>query len=356
MTNSRVSSPQERVKNWLQDNTDADAVLLTSEPYVRWYCGFAGSFGWVYQTREKTTLISDHRYAPPAKEIAIAHGMTFQLYEDFKAACAEDTHTVALDHNTTLLRLQQVERIFPKGQITPLPQDFGEIRRAKTPYEIQAITHAQNHVDEVLVPFLKETLHTGITEQQLAYRLKCTLEAEGRFELAFDTIVAFGEHTAIPHHTPTTKKLELNTPILIDLGARYQGYCSDMTRNVYWGTPTTEYREKYATLLRVQSQAIQKCLPGTPCAEIDTWVRKQVGGESEYFTHGLGHGVGIEIHEAPTLNSKSEQKLRSHDIITIEPGLYYEGRFGIRIEDLIHVTSTGVEILSSTDKELLIFS
>jgi len=198
----------------------------------------------------------------------------------------------------------------------------------------------------------------GVTEKELAFKLECLLKSEGKFSLAFESIVAFGANSAIPHHEPSNKKLELNQNILVDCGASFNRYCSDTTRNFWFGEINDkkfkEYSIKFEALLEAQSKTLARYKNNAKIDEIDKFCRAELRDEAEFFSHSLGHGVGTEIHEQPTIRSNSKQKLHINDVVTCEPGVYYEGKFGIRIEDLVVITDYQPKILSRVDKDLVV--
>jgi Xaa-Pro dipeptidase len=217
------------------------------------------------------------------------------------------------------------------------------------------ITQAQKHVDWVLESVFAGFLRLGVTEREVAFRLELALCDAGRYSLSFDSIVAFGKNSSVPHHAPAEKKLQAHENILVDCGVQYQGYCSDITRNFFYGKPSNEYRKKYTILQNAQEKTLQKYLPGASAATLDAFCRKQLEPEPAY-PHSLGHGVGLEIHELPGVSLRNKKKLQENEVVTCEPGLYYPGKFGIRIEDLLVVRKKAPQILSQASKELHIIT
>lgn len=343
---------QDQLQKILQDKS-----FITQDPKNIFYLtGFQGSFGIFVQSQSKKFLISDSRYKSEAEKIAQKAGVEFKLYDkQFSKDFGEQFNGEVLVETTlTLQQLQGLEKQFPNLKLLPQKSPVEKLRAQKDPDEIKRITEAQNSVDSILFPFLKQHAQQGITEQELAYRLRIKLEEKGKYEISFPPIVAFGKNSAHPHHTPGPQKLEKDQNILVDCGVKHQGYCSDMTRNLFFGTPSKKYETAYQLLLHAQELALQKSTAGTKIKEIDQICRQALKDENKFFTHSLGHGVGLEIHEEPGISGTNEELLQENQIITIEPGLYYPEEFGIRIEDILVITQASPLILSKSSKDLLI--
>lgn len=346
---------QQQLKDWLVENK-YDFFLVTKPENVRWLTGFEGSFGWYWQGKKDGILISDNRYAPAAKQMADDADVQFLIYDEhFKERFASiQRGKIALEDTQTVSQYKKIKTLFSHADLSDVSQTIEIFRRTKDNEEQSCIRTAQAHVDQVLFPFLKEVLTEGVSEQTVTYRLKNILEDQGRYGLSFDPIVAFGTNTAVPHHRPNQTTLKATDCVLVDCGVTYQGYCSDMTRNVLFGSDNPEYRMWYEELLTIQNQTLQKCKEGVLCAELDIFVREQLGEKNKYFTYSLGHGVGLDIHEAPSFSKKSKDILQLDEVITIEPGIHKEGLFGIRIEDIGIVREDSFEVLSQTSKELMV--
>lgn len=250
---------------------------------------------------------------------------------------------------------------FPALQINKLSnlssliiQDFtGQsiIREQKLPKEIERLQQAAKLTD-IIFSELLACWHDCYTEADVANSLLC-LMAERGVEPSFPPIVASGVNAANPHHHPAYKPLQRGFCV-IDFGVRFKGYCSDMTRTIYLGTPNEEEKSLYLTLLKAQEKTIEKIMPKTSISELDMYCRKELGKElSENFIHSLGHGIGTQVHELPAVNKKSTALLQEHMIITIEPGIYVTDMYGMRIEDDVLVTETGYQILTKSEKTLI---
>jgi len=230
-----------------------------------------------------------------------------------------------------------------------------------TTNKIDSIRIAQAHVDSVLKG-LSPLLKKGISEKEVVQYIEQKMCSTKGDAVAFSSIVAFGENAAEPHHEPSDRVLKLGDPILVDIGLKRNGYCSDCTRMFCWGTPSKEFQSKYEKVLRIHEEVLAQFTAGKKVIELDQFVRDALGADAKYFIHGLGHGVGKEVHESPRITSifkktpapKVPETLKEGMVVTCEPGLYYPGKFGIRIEDILVVTKGKPEILSQTSRELKI--
>ncbi|MFT4038793.1 MAG: Xaa-Pro peptidase family protein [Thermomicrobiales bacterium] len=236
-------------------------------------------------------------------------------------------------------------------EFVPAGAAIHRLREVKDAAELAAIRRAAAITDSALQSVLA-TLKPGVTEKELVWRLESAMRDLGADGPAFSTGVAAGPHGARPHHAAGDRPIEEGEPIVIDMGAKVDGYCADLTRTVVLGEPTPLYRERYNLVLAANLAALAAIRPGISGQAADAAGRDVIvaAGAGEAFFHGLGHGVGLLIHEAPSLGLKSEDTLQPGHVVTIEPGVYYEGWGGIRIEDLGVVTESGLEILSSSPK------
>ncbi len=234
-------------------------------------------------------------------------------------------------------------------------EELSRAREIKTERELSFIKRACKIVRRAYHSAIKE-VRLGMTEIDLKNILEDYMLKYGADEVGFETIVAFGEGSAVPHHVTGKTKLKMNTPILIDAGAKYKGYISDITRVAFFGEPSREFIEIYDAVLSANLLAEEKIVSGAYSDEADKIVRDYLEekGLKEYFTHSLGHGVGLEVHEAPTLSPKRRMELREGTVFTIEPGVYLDGKFGVRIEDTVTLRDGKVERLFTDNKKLLI--
>ncbi len=340
-----------------------DGAILTSAANCRYLSGFPSSSRLVILTREQAYFLTDFRYGEAArkkvrdcqvvvfqrreqsvKEILRRHGLKTVLFE---------RETIPLVEAETLGGLCREEGIAPIFDNT-LDKTMESIRAIKTPEEIDKIRAAQAITDEAfshILPFLRE----GVTEREIALEIEFFMRKQGAERIAFDLIVVSGENGSQCHGVPTDKPLRRGDFITMDTGAVCDGYHSDMTRTVALGEVSEEQRQVYDTVLRAQLAAIDTVRAGVHCHIVDRAARSII--EEKYpkaFGHGLGHSVGLEIHENPRFSPACEDIAQPGMVITVEPGIYLEGRFGVRIEDMILVTENGCENLTHSPKELLI--
>lgn len=345
---------QNRLCEYIKDQS-AVCALITFEKDIWWLTGFRASFGFCVVFEDgRVVLVSDSRYEIAGKKAAKDSGADFLLF-DRKALVEkfEDITGTILGQATMMMREKMLfESIFVKALWKMESGYMQAIRRKKTAQELENICLAQAHVDSVLPDFLRANALEGATEKEVAFGLEIALRGQGRYGLSFDPIVAFGANSALPHHSPTDKKLEKNMPILIDCGVTYDGYCSDMTRNAYFGIPSEAYQKDYDVLRAAQEETVKQCWAGSSIEVLSAYCRKEMGALSAFFGHSLGHGVGVEIHEMPWISMKSHDVLKVGDVITIEPGVYKPGEYGIRIEDLLVIQEQSPEVLSTMSKDL----
>ncbi len=352
---------RKKLEQWLSAQRDSIGFLVSKPENIFWLTGFQGSFSFFLQEKSGGKyLITDSRYAIKARKICEHERIKFLLFEaTFSEKFGKKFQGIwALEDTTTIAQGKRMNALFPQVQWKTTTGVLEKLRRQKTKEEILNITKAQNQVDKILLPFVHEKLRPGISERTVAFDLECAIRDHGKFELSFDPIVAFGQNSAIPHHSPTDQKLKRGDVVLIDCGAKYKGYCSDMTRTFGYGKVSNEFFKKYELLLSGQCKALASFIRGTKTSLPDEICRKILGREAQYFTHSLGHGVGLEIHESPSIRSEGKPEddfFQENEVVTCEPGLYYAGKFGIRIEDLVLITDKKPRVLSRTPKERIIF-
>ncbi len=239
-------------------------------------------------------------------------------------------------------------RIMDEKGVTDVSGRIRKLRAVKDEWEIEAIIKAVRVAEEALRKAISG-IQEGVSEAEMAALIHEVIVSSGGWGEAFPTIVGFYQNTAYPHHTPHTVRLSKPAPILIDLGAIVDGYNSDMTRSLWWGSGGRDYRSVIEAVLEAQASAIDRIAPGVEAWEPDKDARKTLEGHglSRYFIHGLGHGVGVEIHEEPYLRPGMRETLEPGMVVTVEPGVYMNGLYGVRIEDLVLVTGKGRRILTT---------
>ena len=339
----------------------AEALLVTNMADVRYLTGFSGSSAALIVRGSKVTMFTDGRYTTQAK--AEVDGAEIQIVVDKSlslAACEwvveQGVTRCAFDIGvTTVSALEAWKAGLPaklrKSFFVPVSGLVASLREVKDEIEQDKMREAAalgcRLFDQVL-----EHIVPGATEMEVAMALEYMARLEGAESMSFESIVAGGERSALPHGKATTAKLPKRGFVVLDFGVVLGGYCSDMTRTVHMGPARKGEREAYEAVLDAQLAGLAAVKAGVTAGSVDAAARGALdrSGYAEWFTHSTGHGVGIEIHEAPRLGKNQEQKLKAGMIVTIEPGVYLPGQFGIRIEDTVLVTAEGCEILTPTTK------
>jgi Xaa-Pro aminopeptidase len=359
----------------------ADAALITSLANVRYLTGLASSNAALLlpaappapgaapasaapATVAGPVLATDSRYAGTARqacpdlEILIERAIEPALA---RVAAGMGIRRLAFEaHEMTVERYRAFAAQVPGTELVPLGRAVEEIRMAKDEQEIVLLARAceiTSRAFEQVVPLIRP----GVTERELAISLERAMTDLGTDGLAFDTIVASGPNGAIPHHEPSARPFAAGDLITVDCGARYQGYHADMTRTVVLGPPAPWQRDVYGLVAAAQAAGIEAAVPGADVRAVDAAARDLIAeaGHGEHFQHGLGHGVGLEIHEAPIMGYGRTGTLGDRVPITVEPGIYLPGQGGVRIEDTLVVragtgTAAPQELLTTTTRELLV--
>ncbi len=340
------------------EQEQCDAFLSFSPPANQYLTGFTGSTSAVIVTADNALFLCDFRYTEQAEEEV--RGFTTEEFpgamEAAAGKCMErlGMNTVAYDPAVmTVASLHRLERAFD-GTCRSVADIMTAQRSVKDADEIAAIRAAVELSEGVLADAM-DILTPGITERALAAWFEFEFKKRGASCAAFDTIALFGPRTSLVHGQPSDRALISGDIILLDFGCRLNGYCSDLTRTYVYGTISDIWLEEVHELVRTaQHLALEAIRPGIRCCELDAIARDLIAdnGYGEHFGHGLGHGVGIDIHEGPRLHKESSTVLEAGMIVTVEPGIYLPGRGGIRIEDLVAVTKDGCELLSSAPTDL----
>lgn len=338
------------------DLADNDALLVTAREDVRWISGFTGSHGWLLVDRESIVLLTDGRYVDQARaevggqvEVRMCRTspeMVDAVREVFANGFA------AQDEDLDVATWKRIARAIGRGPVAAAP-GLADLRRSKDEREISVIARAADIASNALGDCL-ELVASGITERRLRDALEARMRELGADGPSYETIVAAGpSNSARPHHHPTDRPIVVGDSVVIDVGALVDGYHSDMTRTYFVGDPDPELLAWYDALSEAQQAAIDLVAPGRAVKEVDEAARRVLRerGVDRWFTHGLGHGVGLLIHENPFIRPTSEAVLAPGDVVTIEPGLYREGLGGIRIEDLLLVTETAAVNLTKAPKD-----
>jgi Xaa-Pro aminopeptidase len=330
-------------------NKGLDAMVLTQPVDVTYVTAFSGEDSWAAITRTAVYLITDSRYTeqagqecPLATVIERKDPMTQAAGQLFKKL--RSVKVIGVEKSVSIGVFQTLKKTVA-GSLRAVDGIVAEPRSIKDAFEIAAIRAAADIAADAFARTLP-AVQLGITECELAAILDLHIRTLGSRN-SFDTIVAFGPNASRPHHQPTLRKLKRRDTVLVDFGARHTGYCSDITRCLVVGRPTAEYRRAYEVVEQAQRAAIEAIRAGAELAEIDARARAVIREAGfPVYGHGTGHGLGLEVHEAPMLREKAKGKLRAGQIITIEPGIYIPGELGVRIEDDILVTERSGEILT----------
>jgi Xaa-Pro aminopeptidase len=331
-------------------NAGLDAIILTQGADVTYATGFLGEDSWAVVTKTGAHLITDSRYTEQARQecplatIIERKGLMTQAVGQFLRR-HRSVKAVGVDKFVSVGVYQALKK-YTAGSLKAVDSILAEPRSIKDASEVAAIRKAAD-IAALAFERMLPSIQPGITECELAAILDLEIRRPGSRN-SFDTIVAFGPNASRPHHQPTLRKLKRRDTILIDFGAKYAGYCCDITRCLVVGRPTAEYRRAYETVERAQKAAIDAVRAGADLAQVDAKARAVIRESGlPVYGHGTGHGLGLEVHEAPTLREKAKGKLRAGQIITIEPGIYIPGTFGVRIEDDILVTERSGEIITA---------
>lgn len=339
----------------------ADALLVGSPANRRWLSGFTGSAGWLLLTETEALLSTDFRYweqvgrQAPAYTLATNDGRD-RLPTHLIAQSGAKHVAFEAAHMTVDVFDRLQERAGPSVEWMRRSVTVEHLRAVKSPGELERIRRAAAITDLAVaqVPFLARP---GVTEKALAWRLEQALHEGGADGAAFEIIVASGPNAALPHHRPGSRELAEGDALTIDIGALVDGYRSDLTRTFYLGeTPDARFQEIYGLVLRAQTTALEQMRAGMTGQAIDALGRDiiEAAGYGEQFGHGLGHGVGLEIHERPSLGRLvAEEQVPAGSVVTVEPGVYLPGWGGVRIEDLVLLTADGAELLSHAPKEVV---
>ncbi|MDQ5816157.1 MAG: Xaa-Pro peptidase family protein [Actinomycetota bacterium] len=340
--------------------TQADGLLVVDLDNVRYLTGFSGSNGQVLITPESAQFFTDGRYRAQAQQTV--QGTEVVVYSDsvfvplrerlaaggIKKLGIEASAMTVADHHRFAGKLDDYELIATTGVVEKL-------RRAKDADEVDLMRRAVEITDSAF-EWVLDRLMGGPTEREVALELEVKMRRDGADEVSFTPIVGSGPLSAHIHHTPSDRQLEPGDLVLLDFGCRVEGYCSDLTRTVCLGGASSEQKEMYATVLSAQLAGLEAVGAGVPAGDVDAAARRIIdaAGHGDDFGHGLGHGLGLNVHEAPRLHWSSEDTLAVGDVCTVEPGIYVIGSGGIRIEDDVLVTQTGSEALNLAPKKELL--
>ena len=344
-----------------------DALLVTHLPDVRWLCGFTGSSAALVLVRGKNSragrrpvLFTDGRYTAQAKAEAAGTQVVIAAKPAVVAACEwmapAGVRRCGFDGSqTTVAGLATMRSAVPgklrRGMFVAVDPLVARLRQVKDADEIRRM-RAAAALGCTLFDRILGYMQAGMTETAVAAELEHAARLAGAEAMSFQTIVASGERSALPHGHATRAKLPKRGFVTLDFGVVLDGYCSDMTRTVHMGRALAEERDAYDAVLEAQEAGVAAVRAGVTAGEVDEAARSVLRrvGLDKWFSHSTGHGVGLEIHEGPRLATKQTQRLEAGMVVTIEPGIYMPGKFGVRIEDMVLVTAKGGEILTPSTK------
>jgi Xaa-Pro aminopeptidase len=357
-----VKARVERLQELISD-AGIDVLLVTDLVNVRYLTGYTGTNGLALIGPRTRAFITDFRYVEQAAEEVHPSFERRRAPQDLVEAIEdalpsderrlrlgfEDAHISVRDH------ARLTELLSDRAELVPVNGLVERLRAVKEPEEIECIRAATALADAAFERLIRDGL-IGRTEREVAIALEHDMRERGADRASFETIVAAGPHGALPHAQPREVEIRRGDMVVIDWGAELDGYCSDCTRTVAAGKPDGLSREVYELVLEAQRAGLEAVKAGVDGREVDGIARAVIdaAGHGEEFGHGLGHGVGLAVHEGPRLSRRSTDTLAAGNVVTVEPGVYVSGQFGVRIEDLVVATDSGCEVLTSVSKRLIV--
>lgn len=351
--NDRILRLREKIKS-----ENIDGVLISNPQNVRYFSQFTGSLGYLIITDNISILITDFRYIEQAKKQT-----DFQV-EKYEGKLTEIINRYLVSNGVKKLGIEESFITYDwykklssnlSVQFINIDENIKKLRVIKDRNEIIDIRKAVQIAEKSLESIIK-IIKPGISEKQIVLELEYELKKNGADGLSFDTIVASGSNSSLPHAIPTDKKIEFGDFVLIDFGCRYNGYCSDMTRTFIVGQASQKQKDIYNIVLEAQKKSLDYILADKICKDVDKIARDTINnyGYGDNFGHSLGHGVGLDVHEGPTLSQSIDTVLEEGMVVTVEPGIYIEKFGGVRIEDMVIITKDSTENLMKFPKKLLI--
>lgn len=333
-----------------------DALLISRRENVRYLTGFTGSAGSVLVASGKPCLITDFRYALQARKEAAGVSVLIQK-KDHPAALREAAERANVDKlwfDETSCTIENLNKLRKQGLKLKGHRDLvGDLRQQKDARELASIRKAIRRAEEAFRE-LHAFIQPGVRESSLALMLEFLMRKKGARRAAFDTIVASGGNGAMPHASASDRRIKQGDLVTFDFGAEADGYFSDMTRTVCVGRPSVRQREIHGLVLQAQQAAIAAVRPGVACTVVDGAARDLIkgAGHARQFGHGTGHGIGLMVHEGPSISPLSRDRVQPRMVFTVEPGIYIPGWGGVRIEDMVLVTDTGAKVLTTLPRGL----
>lgn len=337
-----------------------DAMLVTNSTNRRYITGFTGSAGYALITKDKAILVTDFRYIDQAKnqvngfEVVKHDGLINDVISEL--LISNSVNKLGFEQDFVTFSLYGIfSDKFSNVELVPISQVIENLRMIKDNDEIMLIKKATEIADNAF-SYILNIIKPNIKETDISLALEYKMRELGAEGISFTSIVASGYRSALPHGAASDKEVKSGDFVTMDFGAIYNGYVSDMTRTVVVGKPSEKQREIYKIVLEAQLEGVNHIKPGMTCKEADALTRDIITkyGYGEYFGHGTGHGIGLDVHEGPTVSFRSDTVLTPGMIVTVEPGIYIPDFGGVRIEDDILITETGREVLTKSNKDLII--
>ena len=343
-----------------------DAMLIGSKPNRMYLSGFTGSSGMLYISLKKQIIVTDFRYIEQASKQC----ESFEVISQGEIGLLKTVMKIAMEDGARYIGFESVHtnyatflelNAYDFAQLVPTQSVVEDLRRIKDEVELKKLRQAEHIGDlafQSIISFMKKEYSRGLSEREIASELEHFMRKQGASAVSFSPIVAAGPRSSLPHAEPGEDQIHQGDFIVLDFGCIYQGYCSDMTRTVVVGEPSKKHREIYDIVLRAQIEALKQIRPGLLGKEVDKVARDIIkeAGYEEYFGHGLGHSVGLEIHESPRFSPADTVKIQKGMVMTVEPGIYLPGFGGVRIEDLVVITEKGIDNLTYSPKELIVIA
>ena len=339
-----------------------DALLISQPENIRYLSGFAGSSGWLLISERNAILATDFRYVEQAK----TESPDFEIVQvkqelsNWLPSLVSDLAWHKLGFEADYVSYNSYQKLsegiytkHTKLELIPTNGIVEQLRSIKEPEELEFILRAVE-ITVAAFEWVKEIIHPGMTEKETAWEIEKFLRQRGSEGTPFEIIVASGPNSALPHARPTEKTISSGEPVLIDMGTRINGYCSDFSRTLFLGKADKTFQEIYNIVFKAQASAIERIKSGMNASQADQFARSVIeqAGYGEAFGHGLGHGVGLATHECPTLNPSSSDSLADGMVFTIEPGIYLAGQGGVRIEDMVVLENGKVKMLTRAERDL----
>ncbi len=343
------------------EQAQLDALLITSPVNRTYMTGFTGSAGLVLVTHGEAYLITDFRYMTQAPQQAKDYQVLEHQPADLLRPVKETLHQLHINHvgfeqqHVTYAEFLSYGKQLSGIELKPVQGIVEQLRAIKDEQELTIIQEAADLADKTFSHIL-DFIKPGVKELDVALEIEMFMRKNGATSSSFDTIVASGERSALPHGVASDRTIGMNEFIKLDFGAYYHGYCSDITRTVYLGKLTDKHKDIYRIVQEAQQTALDQLKPGMSGREADAAARSIIEqyGYGEHFGHGLGHGIGMEIHESPRLSKASDVVLEPGMTVTVEPGIYIPNFGGVRIEDDVVMTDSGIQIYTHSTKQLLV--